>query len=255
MFRGFDFDASEIDFSRFVEIGSSLHKRNKDLVSGKLKEYRNSSGEILSKKMTAAWFPNIDAQVFISHAHKDSEIALGLAGLLHDQFGISAFVDSTVWGYSDDLLKILDDKFCYNEKSETYNYRKRNRSTAHVHMMLSVALSQMINRCECVIFINTPHSISSGDYIEGYTTDSPWIYSEILMTSLIQKRSPEVHRRGQSVLGTESFVHDSALTIKYDVNLDHLSKLNSDNYMKWFNQATGKARGENALDMLYDLIR
>lgn len=119
MFRGFDFDASEIDFSRFVEMGSSLHKRNKDLVSSKLKEYRNSSGEILSKKMTAAWFPNIDAQVFISHAHKDSEIALGLAGLLHDQFGISAFVDSTVWGYSDDLLKILDDKFCYNEESET----------------------------------------------------------------------------------------------------------------------------------------
>lgn len=82
--------------------------------------------------------------------------------------------------------------------------------------MLSVALSRMIDRCECIIFINTPHSISSREYIEGDITDSPWIYSEIAMTRLIEKRSPEVHRRAKTAAATESY--DAELKVRYDVD-------------------------------------
>lgn len=254
MYRGFDLNVPNNFFSKFIESGSLLHQKNKGIVSDILEEYRSNSGDLLASKMTAAWFPKIDAQVFISHAHKDSDIALGLSGHLHDELGISSFIDSTVWGYSDDLLKILDDEFCYNDKSKTYDYRKRNRSTAHVHMMLSVAISQMINKCECIIFMNTPQSISSVDYIKGSTTDSPWIYSEISMTSLIQKRSPTSHRLAKSVISTESLAADSNLTIQYEVDLSHLSKLSATKYNEWVEQA-GDKRGNAALDILYNLIK
>lgn len=202
--------------------------------------------------MTASWFPDIDAQVFISHSHKDVNLALNVAGHLLECFGLSSFIDSTVWGYSDDLLKVLDKKYCYNEGSNTYNYAKRNRSTAHVHMMLSVAITKMMNKCECVIFLNTPQSISAEQYIDGSVTDSPWIYSELAMTDLIGKRLPSVHRVGKSVVATESLASDSRLEIDYEVDLDHLTGLDRKLYMKWVENAKGKTGGQ-ALDVLYNL--
>ncbi|TCP97587.1 hypothetical protein C8J46_106211 [Sphingomonas sp. PP-F2F-A104-K0414] len=251
MFRGFELSVPDNSFHEYKDVGGSLHQENKRLVDGRLSQFRGHSGDLLSKKMTAAWFPEIDAQVFISHAHKDSELALGLSGHLHRRFGLTSFVDSAVWGYANDLLKVLDDEFCYNDEARTYNYQKRNRSTSHVHMMLSVALSRMIDRCECIIFINTPHSISSRDYIQGSTTDSPWIYSEIAMTRLIEKRSPEAHRRTRTTAATESY--DAELKVRYDVDLDHLSEIDGQTYNNWLGQTKG-ITGLAALTRLYDLV-
>jgi hypothetical protein len=251
MFRGFQLSVSDSFFKNFKDAGLSQHQENKRQVDDRLSHFRDQSGDLLSKEMTAAWFPEIDAQVFISHAHKDSELALGLSGHLHKRFGLRSFVDSAVWGYANDLLKILDDEFCYNDEARTYNYQKRNRSTSHVHMMLSVALSRMIDRCECIIFVNTPHSISSRDYIQGDTTDSPWIYSEIAMTRLIEKRSPEAHRRTRATAATESY--DAELKVRYDVDLDHLSQINGQAYKNWEDQTKGVI-GPAALTRLYDLV-
>ncbi len=251
MFRGFELSVPDNFFHEYKDAGDSQHRENKRLVDGRLSQFRGHSGDLLSKKMTAAWFPEIDAQVFISHAHKDSELALGLSGHLQRHFGLTSFVDSAVWGYANDLLKILDDEFCYNDAARTYNYQKRNRSTSHVHMMLSVALSQMIDRCECIIFINTPQSISSRGYIQGTTTDSPWIYSEIAMTRLIEKRSVEAHRRTKATAATESY--DAELKVRYDVDLDHLSEIDGTTYNNWLRQTKG-VTGPAALTRLYGLV-
>ena len=251
MFRGFKLSVVDDIFRAYKDAGKLQHQQNKRLVDGRLSQFRSQSGDLLSKTMTAEWFPEVDAQVFISHAHKDSELALGLSGHLFRHFGLTSFVDSAVWGYADDLLKILDNEFCYNGESRTYNYQKRNRSTAHVHMMLSVALSRMIDRCECIIFINTPQSISSRKYIEGETTESPWIYSEIAMTRLIEKRSPEAHRRIKTTAATESY--DAELKVRYDVDLDHLSELKQGTYKKWADQSNG-VTGPAALTRLYDVV-
>ncbi len=251
MFRGFKLSVNDGFFKHFKEAGLSHHRDNKRLVDGCLSQFRNQSGDLLSKKMTAEWFPELDAQVFISHAHKDSELALGLSGHLHNRFGLKSFVDSAVWGYSDDLLRILDKAFCYNDESRTYSYEKRNRSTSHVHMMLSVALSRMIDRCECIIFVNTPQSISSREYIEGETTESPWIYSEIAMTRLIEKRLPEAHRRTKTTAATESY--DAELKVRYDVDLNHLSELDEGTYVKWADRSKSLT-GPAALSHLYDLV-
>nr|MBK7064154.1 hypothetical protein [Deltaproteobacteria bacterium] len=64
-------------------------------------------------------------------------------------FGLTAFVDSSVWGDANELLAEIDNRFCWSDDRRTYDYRKRNNSTSHVHMMLATALSVMIDRCEC----------------------------------------------------------------------------------------------------------
>lgn len=118
-------------------------------------------------------------------------------------------------------------------------------------MMLSTALSKMINSCECIIFANTPNSISAEDYIEGTTTDSPWIYSEIAMTSIIQKRAPNDHRRvlAKSQISNESL--SESLRIKYDVDLMHLTPLSISDLEKW--NSNNNKTGATALDSLYTL--
>ncbi len=77
-------------------------------------------------------FPQIEADVFISHSHGDREMAMMLAGWLDANFHIQSFIDSCVLGYANDLLKIIDDKYCKNEYGLTYNNKSRSYSTSHV---------------------------------------------------------------------------------------------------------------------------
>jgi len=115
-------------------------------------------------------------------------------------------------------------------------------------MMLSTALARMMNDCECIIFLNTPHSISPVNYIRGQVTDSPWIYSEIAMTSLLQKRSPSDHRE----LAKSTVIANEALRIRYEVDLKHLTELTSVDISMWKKRSAG-IKGVDALDVLYEL--
>lgn len=59
------------------------------------------------------------------------------------------------------FIKKIDDKYCVSYiNKENYDYKKRNYSTSHVHTMLTVALSKMIDKTECIFFINTPESLN-----------------------------------------------------------------------------------------------
>jgi hypothetical protein len=71
------------------------------------------------------------------------------------------------------------------------------------------------------------------------------------MTRLIEKRSPEAHRRTKTTAATESY--DAELTVRYDVDLDHLSKLGEDTYNEWVRRSKG-VTGPAALSDLYDLV-
>jgi len=203
--------------------------------------------------MIANWFPAIETDVFLSHSHKDADLAIGLSGWLNIEFGLTSFIDSCIWGYSEKLLRMIDDKYCYQPSTKTYNYERRNKSTSHVYMMLSTALTKMMHSCECIIFISTPRSISPKNSIESEgETDSPWIYSEIAMTSLIQKRSPKEHRERTMV--KSSIAMDSlneSLQVKYDVDLSHLTLLTAADLNAWYksNQKTSS----QSLDALYNL--
>jgi len=47
-----------------------------------------------------------------------------------------------------------------------YDYELRNYTTSHVHMMLSTALTEMIDNTECIMFYNTSLSVSLVDDLQ-----------------------------------------------------------------------------------------
>jgi hypothetical protein len=247
MYRGFNVTVSESALEGYEVDGIPLRNSLKSRMDKILAQFVDADGNLIASRLTAEWFPDVAAHVFISHAHADSQLATRLAGFLSYHFDLASFIDSTVWGSSNYLLRMIDKEFCWQEESRTYDYDKRNRSTSHVHMMLSTALAKMMNSCECVMFLNTPSSISSSKYISGQITESPWIYSEIAMTSLIQRRDRRAHRMRKSTVAM-----DEALKVQYNVNLSHLTDISIAEMEKWIDGA-GSAKEGQALDVLYEI--
>lgn len=259
MYRGFQLRLTSQSTSLISKLkgyanqGREILKADRTQVQEILDDFLLSDGSLDGSKMQENWFPQIKADVFISHSHQDEELALGLAGWLNKHFGLKAFIDSAVWGYANDLLKDIDNKYCLLTGSQVYNYQKRNQSTSHVHMMLSVALNQMIDNTECLFFLNTPHSVSIGESIDG-TTPSPWIYSELAMSRLIRERRPE---RYEAVVESRSHLKcfSADLIIRYPLPMGHLTELNSNDLLMWerFCKAEVSHHHLKALDRLYQL--
>lgn len=253
MFVGFNTHISEPGiFSSFEEHGIGLFNNQKAEVRSDLDSYILNDCYLEAAQIEENWFPSIDADVFISHSHRDQKLAIGLAGWFHEIFGITSFIDSCVWGYVDDLLKKIDERYCVSKRKpngtvETYDYSRRNQSTAHVHMILNTALQKMIDKTECLMFLNTPNSLLIGDVIDGSATASPWIYSELTFSRLCQKKKLSEYR--QELM--HGAIHEFAeLRVKYDVCLTHLEDLKyNDLYQLWVNSK--QKRPHDALDDLY----
>lgn len=234
MYRGFNLSLKENyfeqdDFEKLQEIGSESFSNQRAKIIEKISSFANGDGFLDGSKMQANWFPQIKADIFISHSHKDEALAIALAGWLKDTFGLTAFIDSCVWGYANELLKQIDAVYCLNG-NHSYSYEKRNYSTSHVHMMLSVALTQMIDNTECLFFLNTPNSITPNTIINQ--TESPWIYSEIATTHLIRRRHFSEYRLKRTV---ESFSEGGRPTprIIYNIPIDHLTDIDNRVLNNW----------------------
>ncbi len=257
MHARFNLDPQSENWGKYLDAGKKLHFANKTAVQSDLDKFKNASGVLKADKIIGGWFPAIRASVFLSHSHKDENMVIGFAGWLQEEFGIDSFIDSAVWGYSDQLLRLIDDEYCKNSTGETYAYSKRNRSTSHVHMMLSTALMDMIDRCECIIFVNTPSAFKPADYFKGQgETESPWIYSEIAMTRMVGQKSPRAHRAQQtldSVASLEHLQESKDLKVIYPADLLHLTRLGLADLNAWSKAESGKKRKSIALDSLYSI--
>jgi hypothetical protein len=251
MYRGFNLKTSLNDKSgRFEEIGASLNNDFQKKIKEKLNEFTLDEGVLSATSIMDDWFPQINADLFLSHSHKDEKTALILAGWIYDKLNLKTFIDSTIWGYSNDLLDLINKKYCYNSDKKTYDYRKSNNSSTHVNLMLSNALNRMIDNCECVFFLNTPNSISSKDTIDK--TYSPWIFSEISTTQIIKKKTPKRLKLKTVMFSAESQLNEhqrSDLLMEYDLELSHLTDLDSDDIRNWIN--TNSRIPMHALDTLY----
>jgi hypothetical protein len=257
MFHGFDFKISIGDakglIHKFHDSGLALYEAQQGEIKRGLDAFLAPDGSINASQMEAEWFPKFEADVFLSHSHKDEKLAISLAGLFFDIFNIRTFVDSCVWGYSAKLLKKIDKKFCtLNEETETYSYEQRNLSTAHVHMMLASALSKTIDQCECMMFLNTPGSVKPEQVIQQ--TASPWIYYEIGVSKMIRRR-----RRRRMILKAEDSMYKRAaenLEFSYDLDKAHLTAMDSDDLEEWLKgwiEAVKTRSRLHALDLLYGL--
>lgn len=180
----------------------------KDIVSQRLpfkKKIRSlvipSDGIIKGDTLKDSYFPSglfdsSNYDVFISHSHKNEKEALLLAAWLMKYKKLSCFVDSFAWGSADQLLKEIDDKYCYRKHSKTYDYNKRNFTTSHVHAILSMALLDTILRSKYCIFIESTESVPLNSGLKKKTL-SPWLYEEIKYMQLLQpKRETKMFSEG-----------------------------------------------------------
>lgn len=186
-------------------------------------------------KIINDWFPNYKADIFISHSHNDIRTAKRLACWLKKEFGLTAFIDSTVWGNNNDLLRIIDNKYA-KKPNDLYDYNIRNFTTSHVHMMLATALNDVIYSSECLIFLNTPQSLSVTE-VKNEQTNSPWIYNELKTTATIYRKAPERNDNGSGKEFTIRNQKDPSqkFIIKYDVDkeIGKLHDLNVDKLQEW----------------------
>lgn len=270
MFTGYNlklnecfFDDKALDFDGYKEIGEKhlndqIYKYKKDL-----KQYVNN-GIINGSELQNDIFPNIDANIFISHSRKDKDLANALAGWINKEFRLKVFIDSNVWGYSQELLEDINSVYSNKRENDnggyTYNHQDCNNASQHVNMMLSVALQKMIDTVECVILLNTDNAISIFDEQNKKmnTTYSPWIYSEIVCTQIVRKKPLLYYREYNELFhAQESAVSEyelSALEVSYNISLQHLTDLNKKDLKTWYSSYTNNQYREfdkYPLDALY----
>jgi hypothetical protein len=255
MFRGFNLEISNNFFHpSYLNRGRLQYSENSKNIKKSLDSFINTNGSLNGNKIQEYWFPNINSNIFISHSHKDEEIAISLAGWLKECFGLDAFIDSCVWAHADELLKQIDNNHCtFQFEGKTfYDYEKRNGSTSHVHMILSTALSKMIDDTECIFFLNTPNSINSSDAVKK--TGSPWIFSELAMIDIIRRKTKEYHRelieKRKIIQLSESYNRE--LKIEYEPTFTSLQDLEYKNLLEWMYSKPGN--GSVSLDDLYKIV-
>ena len=271
MWKGFNVEIGETFFKRKI-LGSGSSLWDKFIASAKKSRarcQRDIETKIVSERwvldgagIEANWFPKLSNHVFISHSHADEQLALALAGALEKWLKIESFVDSAVWGYFEDMQASLFEKVSQGRNLESVEkFKLWNTVAAHVHCMLSKSLVQMIDQCECLIFLNTPSSISINEVAGKASTYSPWIYTEIEVSRFL-RRMPD-SRRPQTGLLKESFAQDVAIEcrVQYPLNLEHLSSKTGADIWNWIcngykalNNRGGVAEDQaafRALDVLY----
>ncbi len=234
MYKGFNLTIqfSNQEIENFYDHGvSHLNSISSRTRSG-LRRLVYENKTINASQLESDWFPDIYADVFVSHSHLDEKSAITLSGFLNQVFGLNCFVDSIVWHCSDELQQLLDTEFCFQPHTGNYNYSLRNITTTHVHIMLAASLAKMMNKTECLIFLNTPNSVKIQDHLNK--TQSAWLYFETGMSSWI-RRAPLAEYR--SKISTRKYTDhfEKALneSFEYPLDLDHLTSIDKNDLIKW----------------------
>ena len=262
MFKKFNYTPSKYYYGNklnsHMESGEIIYSDFKEQTKKQLDSFINENGIIDGTALKNHWFEIGKADVFLSHSHKDINRVKAFAGWLYDEFNLTSFIDSCVWGYCDDLLRMIDDTYCKNSKSDTYNYTLRNYTTSHVHSMLSSAITEMMDNTECLLFFNTPNSLSMPEELEGLrtknsTTFSPWIYHELSMSTMIRLRPPQ-RRPFLEHFDTGYSHRNGPIEIAYDVSkyVREMIELNDSTLEKWKEEYNSD--DNHALDILYNII-
>lgn len=177
------FIADLIKDKRYLEKGQALFTEQKTSIAESINMYKISNGALSAKKIEEDYFPipeNID--IFISHSHEDLDLAKSFAGMFKNYLGVNCFVDSCLWGSANDLLGIILDAYKHNNSSYSDNELVK-KASENVYMILSMALAKTMATSKVFCFIETPNSITSKGAIA--TTNSPWIYSELVISKLL----------------------------------------------------------------------
>ena len=252
MYSCFNLKIDEEFLSAYHKSGEAVLKTNKSDLKKCLEQYVDEDGSINGEALQADWFGPINADVFISHSHKDEDSAIALAGWLKKEMNLTAFVDSCVWGYANDLLDKINRKYNIKRIEEngsiTFRHEDVLYSASHVHMMLCTALNKMLDKSESVFFLNTENSLiksAGGDP----KTDSPWIYLETTLANTIERHTPGRIAKSLRHDGTKTLYEDASLRVNYPLDLEKFIPLGDGDLVTW--QVCYDMYGGHALDVLY----
>lgn len=218
------------------------HTKSVDAKVVDLRRYLMRDGNSINAELIAEHlFPKVNCDVFISHSYDDQDIAIQLAYELKKK-GVEAFVDSVVWGSAYELLRVIDNKYSKVDGNENYNYERRNRSTAHVYMILATALQKMIMRSSSLLFLNTGRSISTKHSIQGESmTHSPWIHMELMFSQMMWELE------GGAMLDA-AMESASAAPVFHTAPTWHLRSVSSSKFVNWLN-ARPNGQGATAFNL------
>ena len=242
MYKGFDLSLSRERFKKFlshneVEWATILvreiaaKRKNMMLVKDAAARGLFVIDGDLAEETT---FPIEPCHVFISHSHGDFDIALALRYALKRWCGLDAFVDSMIWENFRDLSTEMYQKIIAARRitDEEKKQKVWDRIVSHAHCMLTKSLVEMMDECECLIFLNTPNSIQITD--GGDTTCSPWIHTELAMSHFLREKPDD--RRVQAVTESMKFAFDEDDTqnlARYQADKSNLTILDEDQLIDW----------------------
>ena len=212
-------------------LGLTDEDKENDLFRKTLRHYLQANGNLDAATMEEEWFGSVQADIFLSHSHRDETLIEAFAGWLHEKCGVFAFVDSSLWGYADDLLREIDNDYCQNDDKQTYSYKLRNISTRYVHMLLNTALAKMIHQTECLIFVNTENSTIKENITDESKTLSPWIYSELALSKIIEPQEYNISNLKHSFILNES--EERQIPIVLHAETEHLKILTTNHLINW----------------------
>lgn len=80
MFVGFNLKNLNVsDFEDYYEDGCNLFKMQKDEIKEDLRQYICKENVLSGNLIEQEWFPNVNAEVFLSHSHIDDYLAVAFA--------------------------------------------------------------------------------------------------------------------------------------------------------------------------------
>lgn len=227
------FDQNHKHIEEYKKQGKRIKEELQNQVEDILSAVTNAEGVIDGEQLSDVWFPVMNKDIFISYSHNDEDLALTLAGIINQVFGLSVFVDATIWGSADCLLKAIDREYCMQEDG-TYNYTKRNFSTSHVHAMLTTSIMRAMDQTEAIFFLNT--SNSTYKLKNGFSKEhtlSPWIYEEIACAKLLRERSWEEYRM---IRMHEAYHFEKSLNVAYPYDLKEYKTITFEDFVEWVKQ-------------------
>lgn len=251
MFRAFNV---KLDPNEYLVYANTRQYENDKLISlQKLRSIIYSRDVIQASEIKKLLLPSKRYDIFISHSHKDINIAKGLAGYLEKYCKVSCFIDSLYWGNIDELQNELNELHLTYDgvtKKSYYDYEKTLRVAKHADMILASALTQMIDNCECIFFLSTDNSVISGvEAINKSETYSPWIYHEVFTTTIIQKKQ-------RSKFNESYQFRDNAIKqipdISYGLDLSGMTVLREEDILEWGTKINSN-KDKHPLDVLYNL--